>query len=92
MLDTQTAGHVGESFSAFANFSSTYVLESIELRDSNGDRIPTWTMAEVSSGTVMFDQNGRTLAAGATAPEPTTLLFLALGGTAILARRQRKSH
>jgi hypothetical protein len=89
VLDTDTAGRVGQSFSAFANFSSTYTLESIDLRDSNGDLIPAWTMEDTSApGVALFDQNGRTLAAGSSAPEPTTLLFLALGGTLILARRR----
>jgi hypothetical protein len=90
VLDTQTASHVGQSFNAFANFSSTYTLESIDLRDSNGDLIPTWTMEDTSRpGVALFDQNGRTAAASSSAPEPTTLLFLALGGTLILARRRR---
>jgi PEP-CTERM motif len=92
VLDTQTVSHVGQSFNAFANFSSTYTLESIDLRDSNGDLIPTWTMEDTSvPGVALFNQSGRTAAAGAgsSAPEPTTLLFLALGGTLTLARRRR---
>ncbi|MBB6049056.1 PEP-CTERM sorting domain-containing protein [Armatimonas rosea] len=88
--DTDTAGRVGQSFSAFANFSSTYTLESIDLRDSNGDLIPSWTMEDTSApGVALFNQNGRTAAAGSSAPEPTTLLFLTLGGTLVLARRRR---
>lgn len=84
-------GHVGETFDAFANFSSTYILESIELRDSNGDLIPSWTMEDTSNpGVALFDQNGRTAAAGSSAPEPGSLLFLGLGGTLIFIRRRIK--
>jgi hypothetical protein len=90
LFDTQTASHVGQNFSAFADFSSTYVLETIDLFDGNGDLIPTWTMEETSTpGVVLFDQNGRTAAAGVSAPEPTTLALLALGcGLALIKRRK----
>jgi PEP-CTERM motif len=87
---SQGAARLGGTLSGFSNFSSTYVLDSIELFDANGDRINNWTMEETNMpGVVLFDQNGRTAAAGAVAPEPATLLFLALGGTLALARRRR---
>jgi hypothetical protein len=39
---------------------------------------------------VLVDQNKRTTAADSSTSEPTTLIFL--GGTLVLARRQRKNH
>ncbi|WP_309713265.1 PEP-CTERM sorting domain-containing protein [Armatimonas sp.] len=78
------------NLSGFSNFSNTYILDSIDLFDSNGDSIVNWTMEETSMpGVVLFDQNGRTAAARSPVPEPTTFLFLALGGTLILAHRRR---
>jgi hypothetical protein len=90
---SQGAARLGGTLSGFSNFSNTYVLDRIELFDSTGNPITNWTMEETNTpGVVLFDQNGRTAAAGVSAPEPATLLFLVLGGTLVLARRQRKSH
>jgi hypothetical protein len=87
---SQGAALAGGTLSGFSDFSNTYILDSIELFDSSGDPITNWTMEETNvPGVALFDQNGRTLAAGSSAPEPTTLLFLALGGTLILARRRQ---
>lgn len=90
---SQGAARLGGTLSGFSNFNNTYVLDSIELFDSNGDPITNWTMEETSvPGVALFDQNGRTAAGavvGSAAPEPTTLLFLALGGTLVFARRRR---
>lgn len=79
----------GETFSGFSNFSNTHILDRIELFDSNDVLIPEWGMRELSSGTVMFDQNGRTAGAdGAAAPEPGTLALLTLGAlSSLLARK-----
>lgn len=82
----------GETFSGFSDFSNTHILDRIELFDSNDTLIPEWGLRELSSGQVMFDQNGRTAAAngGGAVPEPGTLAFLALGGVALGYRwRQR---
>jgi PEP-CTERM motif len=79
----------GETFSGFADFRNTHILDRIELFDSNDVPIPEWGMREISSGLVMFDQNGRTAAANGNAPEPGTLALLALGGVAFLSRRRK---
>lgn len=79
----------GETFGGFSNFSNTHVLDRIELFDSNDVLIPEWGMRELSSGIVMFDQNGRTAGAdGSAAPEPGTLALLTLGAlSSLLARK-----
>ena len=90
---SQGAALLGGTLSGFSNFSNTYVLDSIELFDGANAPIANWTMEDISMpGVALFDQNGRTAAANSAAPEPTTLAFLALGGTLVLAHRQRKSH
>ena len=90
---SQGSALTGGTLSGFSDFSNTYILDSIDLFDSNGDPIANWTMEDTSMpGIALFDQNGRTAAGKSSIPEPTTLVFLALGGTLVFARRQRKSH
>lgn len=88
----ETTGHVGSSLSALADFSNTYVLDSIDLYDGSNTRLTSWTMQEVSSGEVMFNQDGRTAAAGSSAPEPTSLCLLVIGGTLVVVRRRRHTR
>jgi hypothetical protein len=89
---SQGAALLGGTLSGFSNFSNTYTLDSIDLFDSNGDPITNWTMEEINNpGVALFDQNGRTAAANASsaAPEPATLMFLALGGALAMACRRK---
>lgn len=89
--DTDAINVVGDSFTAEADFANTFIMDRIDLYDSNNDLITNWSMTDLASGQVMFTQAGRTAAAnGASAPEPGTLLFLALGGTLVLVRRRQR--
>jgi hypothetical protein len=91
---SQSLALLGGTISGFSNFGSTYTLEGIDLYDSNDDLITNWTMEDVSlPGVPLFDQDGRTAAAGGfgvAAPEPTTLALLAVGGIGMLARRRSR--
>ena len=87
--DSKIAPVVGKTISAQADFSNTFVLDNIQLFDSSDNPITNWTMHDTNTGLTVFDQNGRTPAAGNAIPEPTTALFLVLGGTLALARRRR---
>jgi hypothetical protein len=88
--DTEAINVAGGTFSAEADFANTFIMDRIDLYDTNDALITNWTMTDRASGQVMFTQDGRTAAAsGASAPEPGTLLFLALGGTLVLIKRRR---
>ena len=83
------AAPAGSSFSGFADYRNTHILERVDLYDANDHLIPSWGMVDLESGLVMFDQNGRTTAANA--PEPGALALLTLGGAALFAgTRKRK--
>lgn len=91
--DSEIGPVVGGAIHAVADFSSTYVLDKIELFDTDGNAIPQWSMAEQSTGVVMFTEQGRTAAAGAiggsSIPEPSSVLFVTVGGTLVIVARRR---
>ena len=75
----------------FADFSNTYSLDSIDLFDGTNQPITNWTLEETNTpGVALFNQDGRTLAAGVSSPEPNTLALIILGGVGIVARRQKR--
>lgn len=63
-----------------ANYAHTYDLAEIQLFDADDHLIPEWTMQDMDSGEVVFDQNGRV-------PEPSFLGIVALALTALVRRR-----
>ena len=85
----EAQGILGTPYSAIADFASTTTLESIELYDANNQRITTdWTLADVSTGEALFNQNGR-VGSGNALPEPTTIAFVLIGSTLVLMRRRK---
>ena len=65
----------GGSFSAFADYSNTYDLMSIDLFDANNNLITDWTLMDPATGATVFNQGGRV---PDSVPEPGTLALLAL--------------
>jgi hypothetical protein len=49
----------GANFALLADFSSTYVLEGIDLFDTNGNLLSDWTMVDEETQTALFDDGGR---------------------------------
>lgn len=89
----------GSSFSAFANYSNTYELMGIDLFDSNEALITNWTLTDLASNEVVFNQSGRVSGASPApstdvdVPEPGTLALLGMGLAGIgLMRRRRSSR
>ena len=81
----------GSNFSAFANFANTFDLQSIDLFDVNDAAITDWTLSDLATNTVVFNQFGRVTAP---VPEPTTyaLMVLGLAVLAVARRRFRSSE
>lgn len=79
----------GANFTAFANFANTFDLDRIDLYDENDVAISDWTLTDLATQQVVFDQNGRVVAAPI--PEPSTYALMALGlAGMVLARRVAK--
>lgn len=75
----------GADFTAFANFADTFDLVSIDLFDTQDQRITEWGLTDVASNQIVFDQDGRVQAS---VPEPGTLALFA-GSVALLLVRFR---
>ncbi len=80
----------GASFMAFADYSNTVNLSLIELFTATGDPITEWSLEDVETGEVIFDQDGRVSAV----PAPGSLGLLATGvaGLAGTLRRRKKAR
>lgn len=78
----------GATFTDFVDFSHTFDLTSIDLFTADGTAITDWTMTDLATNQVVFNQNGRIEAA---VPGPAGLGLLALGaaGLGVFARRRR---
>jgi hypothetical protein len=77
----------GVNFTAFADYSSTFNLTSIDLFDDAGQRITDWTLTDLATNQVVFDQDGRVTAQ---APEPTTIALLGFGLAGLAFTRRRR--
>ena len=72
----------GADFTATADFEHTFDLSSIDLFDTNNRLIDNWTLTDMATGRVVFNQGGRV---AATIPEPDTLILVALSLVALAA-------
>jgi hypothetical protein len=78
----------GTSFNGSADFASTFNLTSIALFTAQGAPITDWSLTDLATNQVVFDQNGRVPSA---VPEPSSLALVMLGlaGLAVVRRRTR---
>ena len=75
----------GSNFNAFANFANTFDLQSIDLFDVNNAAITDWTLTDLATNTVVFNELGRVTAP---VPEPSKFALMALGLAALAVARR----
>lgn len=82
----------GASFNGSANFASTFELTSIDLFTDQGTQITDWSLLDLGTDQVVFNQNGR-VSPAAPVPEPSSLMLMLLGMTGVVvARRKACAH
>lgn len=81
----------GTNLMVSSNYSNTFDLMAIDLFTTAGESINEWTMRDLASNQIVFNQNGRVAANNV--PEPGTLILFGIGFAGLgMARRQRMSR
>ncbi len=76
----------GANFSAFANFANTFDLDRIDLYDESDVAISDWTLVDLTTQQIVYNQDGRV--ATPPIPEPSTyaMMLVGLAGLMLLGR------